>query len=69
MSTTQSTDENFLLNPRNRWAISLSSAIVLVVVAVLLLDGTMRWLVLGIAVLNVVVEPKILEMAAEQESE
>lgn len=73
MSTSQTVDdrtadENVLANPLVRWALALGSSTIVALIAVLLLEGTVRWIVLGIAVLNVVVEPKILEMAARQEA-
>jgi hypothetical protein len=43
----------------------LSSALVLAVVALALLDGTVRWLVLGLAVVEAVAVPQFLKVAAE----
>ncbi|NHN43144.1 hypothetical protein G9C85_16115 [Halorubellus sp. JP-L1] len=54
-----------LENPMVRYGIGLSGALVLVVVGVLYFDGLMRYLVFGMAVLDAVVVPKILEMAVE----
>jgi len=52
--------------PLVRYGFGLSSAVVLTIIALLFLDGMMRWLVLGIAALEVVVTPQILKLAAEQ---
>ncbi|WP_132058070.1 hypothetical protein [Halorussus amylolyticus] len=56
-------------NPSLRYGLGLSSAAILVVVAFTFLEGTIRWIVLGLAVLEVVVTPRILKMAAEQADE
>jgi hypothetical protein len=42
----------------------LSSAAVLAAVAFAFLDGTMRWLVLGLVVIEVVLVPQLLKQAA-----
>jgi hypothetical protein len=43
----------------------LSSALVLAVVALVLLDGTVRWLVLGLALIEAIAVPQFLKVAAE----
>jgi len=53
-----------LENPVIRYGMGLSSAAVLAVVAFAFLDGTMRWLVLGLAVIEVVLVPQFLKRAA-----
>jgi hypothetical protein len=49
-----------------RTLIALSGASVAAAVGVLFFDGLLRWLIIGIAVLDVIVTPYILKMAAEQ---
>lgn len=61
--------ENPLASPLVRYGIGLSGATILVATAVLFLDGPLRYVVFGIAVLDAVVTPKILEMAVEQDDE
>ncbi|EMA15793.1 hypothetical protein BDK61_2781 [Haloarcula quadrata] len=51
-------------NPAIRYGIPLVSATVVAAVAFLLLEGTIRYVALGIAVLEVVVAPQILKQAA-----
>ena len=43
----------------------LSGAVVLAAFAVLFLEGTIRWVILGIAVLDAVVTPRILKRTVE----
>ncbi|QLK26211.1 hypothetical protein HYG81_00885 [Natrinema zhouii] len=50
-------------SPAIRYGMGLSSAAILTVVAFAFLDGTMRWLVLGLAVLEITVVPQILKRA------
>ncbi|WP_226041881.1 hypothetical protein [Natrinema sp. DC36] len=50
-------------SPAIRYGMGLSSAAILTVVALAFLDGTMRWLVLGLAVLEITVIPQILKRA------
>jgi len=52
--------------PLVRYGFGLSSAAVLVALAFLVFEGTMRWVVLGIAALEVLVTPQILKLAAQQ---
>ncbi|KZX49353.1 hypothetical protein [Haloarcula sp. K1] len=51
-------------NPALRYGIPLVSATVVAAVAFLLLEGTIRYVALGIAALEVVVAPQILKQAA-----
>jgi hypothetical protein len=50
-------------SPAVRYGISAANAAVVAVVAFLFLAGTLRWLALGIAALEVVVTPQILKRA------
>ncbi|AEM57788.1 hypothetical protein HISP_11205 [Haloarcula hispanica N601] len=51
-------------NPALRYGIPLVSATVVAAVAFLFLEGTIRYVALGIAALEVVVAPQILKQAA-----
>ncbi|WP_336329115.1 hypothetical protein [Haloarcula sp. CGMCC 1.2071] len=51
-------------NPVVRYGIPLGSATVVAAVAFLFLEGTIRYVALGIAALEVVVTPQILKQAA-----
>ncbi|WP_336358295.1 hypothetical protein [Haloarcula sp. CGMCC 1.6347] len=51
-------------NPVVRYGIPLVSATVVAAVAFLFLEGTIRYVALGIAALEVVVTPQILKQAA-----
>ncbi|MFC4447696.1 hypothetical protein [Halorussus aquaticus] len=53
-------------NPAVRYGMGLSSAAVLVFVALSFLDGITRWFVLGMAVLEVVLVPQLLKRAMAQ---
>ncbi|NHN58800.1 MULTISPECIES: hypothetical protein [Halorussus] len=57
-----------LEKPVVRYGMGLSSAAILTFVAFAFLEGTTRWLVLGMAVLEVAVVPQFLKWAAAQES-
>jgi len=50
-------------SPLVRYGISLVNAAIVAVIAVTLLEGTVRWVALGIAALEVVVTPQILKHA------
>lgn len=50
-------------NPAVRYGLSIINAAMVAAVALLLLDGTIRLIALGIAVLEVVVTPQILKRA------
>jgi hypothetical protein len=55
-----------LEKPLVRYGMAASSAAVLAVVAFVFVEGTVRWLVAGMAVLELLVVPQVLKMAAEQ---
>ncbi|WP_135830292.1 hypothetical protein [Halorussus halobius] len=48
-------------------AMSVVSAGIIAAVAFAFLDGTIRWVALGIAALELVVTPRFMQWAAEQE--
>ena len=50
-------------SPAVRYGISLLNAAIVAAIALTLLEGTTRWLALGIAALEVVVTPQILKRA------
>ncbi len=50
-----------------RTLIALSGASVAAAVGIFFFEGLTRWLIIGIAVLDVIVTPYILKMAVEQE--
>ena len=56
-----------LENPVVHYGMGFSSAAVLAFVAFVFLEGTMRWIVLGIALFEAAVVPQILKRAAEQQ--
>ncbi|WP_115865138.1 hypothetical protein [Halorussus litoreus] len=56
-------------NPVLRYGMAFSSAAILVFVAFAFLEGTIRWLVLGLAVVEVVLTPKFLKWANEQDDD
>lgn len=51
-------------SPALRYGISFVNAIVIAIIAFTLLEGTIRWVALGIAALEVIVTPQILKQAA-----
>jgi len=55
-----------LETPLGRYGMGIGSAAVLTFVAFTYLEGTMRWLVLGLAVLEIVVVPQIMKLAVAQ---
>lgn len=55
-------------NPAVRYGMSLSTVVILVVLAFGFLEGTIRWLVLGIAVVELVFVLQLLKLAAEQDN-
>ncbi|WP_136689540.1 hypothetical protein [Halorhabdus amylolytica] len=59
------TDENPLRDRRVRGLIGLSGAVVVAFVAIFFLEGTIRWVVLGVALLDAIVTPYILGKAVE----
>jgi len=60
------TTDSPLRNPVVRHGIGLFGAAMITAVAFLYLDGTLRAVALGVAVLDAVVTPKILERAIEE---
>ncbi|CCQ36839.1 uncharacterized protein Nmlp_2685 [Natronomonas moolapensis 8.8.11] len=48
-------------NPTVRYGVTFFNAAVVAVIAFALLDGTIRWVALGIAALEVIVTPQILK--------
>lgn len=52
-------------NPVVCYGIGLSSAMILAIVAFVLLEGTIRWIVMGLAVVEAVILPQLLKMSAE----
>ncbi|CCQ33985.1 hypothetical protein HLRTI_002011 [Halorhabdus tiamatea SARL4B] len=63
------TDDNPLADARVRRLIGLSGAAVLAAVAILFLEGSLRWIVLGVAALDAIVTPYILKQAVENDDE
>jgi len=63
------TDENPLRDRRVRGLIGLSGAAVVAFVAIFFLEGTIRWVVLGVALLDAIVTPYILGKAVENEKD
>jgi hypothetical protein len=57
---------NLLTNPLFRYGVAASSALAVLVVAALFLDGTARLAAGGIAVLELLVTPMVLRRAGEQ---
>lgn len=51
-------------NPLLRYGVGVGGAAVIAFVALFLLEGTARWVALGIAVLDAVVTPMVLKRAA-----
>lgn len=59
-----SPDDNLMV-----WrAMSVVSAGIIAAIAFAFLDGTIRWVALGIAALELVVTPRFMQWAAEQEN-
>lgn len=54
-------------NPLVRYMIGFSGSLLIIAIAVLFLEGTIFYLALGIAVLDAVATPKILEYAVEND--
>ncbi|MFP9190515.1 hypothetical protein [Natronosalvus vescus] len=65
MSAANSTQEHPFENPLYRYAVGISGAAILVFIAVFYLEGLLRYLVLGLAVIDAVLVPKILEKTIE----
>ena len=56
-----------LHNPAVRWGIGLSGGLVVAAVSFFFLTGTTQLVAYGIALLDILVTPQILSLAAEQE--
>jgi len=56
-----------LHNPAVRWGIGLSGGLVVAAVSFFFLTGTTQLVAYGIALLDILVTPQILRLAAEQE--
>lgn len=56
-----------LHNPTVRWGIGLSGALVVAAISFRFLSGTVQLVAYGIALLDILVTPQILKMAAEQQ--
>ncbi|MFP9062423.1 hypothetical protein ACLI4R_18130 [Natrialbaceae archaeon A-chndr2] len=67
MSQTQSAQESPFHNPMVRHGVGIGGAALLVFIAVFFLEGTLMYLVLGLAVIDAVLTPRILEMAVEED--
>ncbi|ELZ96679.1 hypothetical protein [Haloferax sulfurifontis] len=50
-------------SPALRYGLSIINAAIIAGIAFTLLEGTIRWVALGIAVLEVVITPQILKQA------
>ncbi|WP_199723043.1 hypothetical protein [Halobellus sp. Atlit-38R] len=50
-------------SPVVRYGLSLVNAAIIAIIAFVLLEGTIRWVALGIAALEIVVTPQILKHA------
>lgn len=54
-----------LENPVVHYGVPIVNAAIIVAIALTLLDGTVRWVALGIAAVEVVVTPQILKRAGQ----
>jgi len=63
----QNDQKNPLENPLFRYGIGFSGAAIVAAVALLYLEGTLRTIVLVIAVLDAFVTPKLLEIAGTEQ--
>ena len=53
-------------NTTLRYGVALTSTALLLVVAFFFVEGLLRWLIVGIAVVEITVVPRVLALAAEQ---
>ena len=60
-------EQNPLADKRIRSLMGLSSGLIVAVVAIFFVDPPLTWLLLGIAVLDVIATPYILGLAIEQQ--
>jgi hypothetical protein len=58
-----------LSSPVIRYGYACMSAAIIAVIAFTVLDGTIRWVALGIAVIDFVVTPQVLKRVAEAPDE
>jgi hypothetical protein len=58
-----------LNSPVIRYGYACMSAAIIAVIAFTVLDGTIKWVALGIAVIELVVTPQILKRVAESSNE
>ncbi|MEA1932361.1 hypothetical protein [Halohasta litorea] len=56
-----------LHNPAVRWGIGLSGGLIVIAIAFFFLSGTVQLVAYGVALLDMVVTPLILKMAAEEQ--
>lgn len=59
------TDQNPLQSPTIRRGIALTNVALLLAVAFLFVDGLVRWIIVGMAVVEAVAVPRILSMVAD----
>lgn len=60
---------SLLEKPIIRYGYPLVTAAIIVLIAFTLLDGTIKWVALGIAVLEIIITPQLLKRAAENSAE
>lgn len=60
---------NIFANPKIRFGIGISGALIMAAVAIVYLEGITRQVVLIVAILDAVITPKILKMASEDMEE
>ncbi|RQG89873.1 hypothetical protein EA462_07615 [Natrarchaeobius halalkaliphilus] len=66
MTRAESDEINLLDSPTFRYGIAASTTAILFVVAFWQFDGTVRWIVVALALANAVIVPRRLAAAAEQ---
>ena len=49
--------------PSVRYGVALSTSAILVIIALGFLDGTVRWLILGLAIIEIVLFPQLMRLA------
>ena len=69
MAENESLENNPFADSRVRSLVGLMGGIMIAVIAVLFLEGTLMWLALGIAVLDVILTPYLLKMSVEEAAE
>ena len=53
-------------DPRVRYAFGLGSGAILVAVAFIFLEGTIRWIILGLAIVEVLIVPQVLKLRSRR---